>query len=144
MTMEMIFRSGWVPGSNSITIMFGLPNDFTFGGIADVPGVVMREAQQRGDTPLVGIFLKVTPEGHFKFRLPWCVGLMKKRPWLEIPIVYKTGQRAIVEVEKGKPGEQALDWAFAEWGKYHIAPKGGFDPDITPEPDPKWRCPGLD
>jgi hypothetical protein len=36
------------------------------------------------------------------------VQLMTERPWLDVPIVYSDGRRAIITVEKAAPGERAL------------------------------------
>jgi hypothetical protein len=36
------------------------------------------------------------------------VQLMTERPWLDVPIVYSGGRRAIITVEKAAPGERAL------------------------------------
>ena len=43
--------------------------------------------------------------------------LLKDRPWFDIPIVYNSGGRAILAMEKGTPGDRAFADAFAAWGK---------------------------
>ena len=41
--------------------------------------------------------------------------LLKERSWLEIPVGYGNGRRAIIAVEKGTSGERAFSEAFKAW-----------------------------
>jgi hypothetical protein len=41
--------------------------------------------------------------------------LLKERDWIDIPIVYGDGRRAILAIEKGTPGKEAFAAAFAAW-----------------------------
>jgi hypothetical protein len=41
--------------------------------------------------------------------------LLQEGRWLDIPIVYEDGRRAILAIEKGSPGERAFGEAFASW-----------------------------
>ena len=41
--------------------------------------------------------------------------LLKERAWFDIPIIYNNNRRAILAMEKGTPGEQAFNQAFAAW-----------------------------
>jgi hypothetical protein len=45
------------------------------------------------------------------------VQLLKGKEWLDIPIVYNTGNRAVLAIEKGAEGERAFKDAFAAWGE---------------------------
>ena len=49
-----------LPASHTIEIMFNLPADFPFGGINNVPGILMKQAEQTRGTPLAGLAVKVT------------------------------------------------------------------------------------
>ena len=49
-----------LPASHTIEIMFNLPADFPGGGIANVPGVLMKQAEQSRGVPLSGLRVKVT------------------------------------------------------------------------------------
>src|SRR5579864_8247897 len=49
-----------LPASHTIEIMFNLPADFPGGGIANVPGVLMKQAEETRGTPLAGLAVKVT------------------------------------------------------------------------------------
>jgi hypothetical protein len=112
-----------LPASHTIEIMFNLPADFPGGGISNVPGVLMKEAEQARGTPLAGLAVKVTT-GFFLIGLSAVdadvqrnVQLLKDREWFDIPIVYTNGGRAILALEKGPPGDRAFADAFAAWGK---------------------------
>ena len=49
-----------LPASYTIETMFNLSADFPGGGIADVPGVLMKQAEQARGTELAGRAIKVT------------------------------------------------------------------------------------
>jgi hypothetical protein len=112
-----------LPASHTIEIMFNLPPDFPFGGISNVPGILMKQAEQTRGSPLAGLAVKVT-SGFFLVGLSATEGdmqrnleLLKERPWFDIPLVYNNGRRAILAIEKGAPGERAFKEAFAAWGE---------------------------
>ena len=42
--------------------------------------------------------------------------LMRNRKWIDLPIRFASGQRAILSFEKGVAGEQVLNEAFRQWG----------------------------
>ena len=112
-----------LPASHTIEIVFTLPSDFPGGGIANVPGVLMKASEQARGTPLAGLAVKVT-NGFFLIGLSAVdtdmqrnVQLLKERPWFDIPLVYTNGGRAILAMEKGPPGDRAFAEAFAAWEK---------------------------
>jgi hypothetical protein len=109
--------------SHTIELMFNIPADFPFGGISNVPTVLMKQAEQARGAPLAALVVKVSStffivglqsgEGEAQHNIQ----LLKERPWFDIPIVYANGRRAILAVEKGTPGERAFDEAFKAWGQ---------------------------
>ncbi len=112
-----------LPASHTIEIMFTLPADFEQGGIANVPGVLMKPDEQTRGAPLAGLAVKVT-NGYFLIGLSAVdvdvqrnIALLKERDWFDIPIVYTTGKRAILAMEKGTPGVRAFEEAFRAWGE---------------------------
>jgi hypothetical protein len=112
-----------LPASHTIEIIFKLPPDFAGGGIANVPGILMKQSEQARGTPLAGLAVKVT-NGFFLVGLSAVeadvqrnIQLLKERPWFDIPVVYTSGGRAILAMEKGPPGDQAFAEAFAAWDK---------------------------
>jgi hypothetical protein len=103
--------------------MFTLPADFAEGGIQNVPGVLMKQNEMTRGVPLAGLTVKVT-NNFFLIGLNSTdidkqrnIALLKERPWFDVPIVYNTGKRAIMAIEKGPPGERAFADAFRAWGE---------------------------
>jgi hypothetical protein len=110
-----------LPASHTVDLLFTLPPDFPHGGIANIPGLLMKQAEQTRGVPLAGQSVKVTT-GYFLIGLSSVesdlqrnVQLLKERTWFDIPIVYTDGRRAILAVEKGPPGETAFAEAFNAW-----------------------------
>ena len=112
-----------LPASHTIEILFTLPADFPEGGIGNVPGVLMKQNEQARGVPLAGLAVKVT-NGYFLIGLSAVdvdlqrnVQLLKERDWFDIPVVYTSGKRAILAMEKGTPGTRAFEEAFRAWGQ---------------------------
>jgi hypothetical protein len=112
-----------LPASHTIELTFNLPADFPFGGISNVPGILMKQAEATRGAPLAGLAVKVT-SGFFLVGLSAVdadmqrnLQLLKERAWFDIPIVYNNGRRAILAIEKGNPGERAFEEVFKAWGQ---------------------------
>jgi hypothetical protein len=112
-----------LPASHTIEILFALPADFPEGGIGNVPGVLMKQNEQARGVPLAGLAVKVT-NGYFLVGLSSVdvdqqrnVQLLKERDWFDVPVVYTSGKRAILAMEKGTPGARAFEEAFRAWGQ---------------------------
>ena len=112
-----------LPASHTIEIMFTLPADFPEGGIGNVPGVLMKQNEQARGVPLAGLAVKVT-NGYFLIGLSAVdvdvqrnIQLLKERDWFDIPVVYTSGKRAILAMEKGAPGTRVFEEAFRAWGQ---------------------------
>jgi hypothetical protein len=124
MTMTLSIRRNTdqtLPASHTIEVMFNLPADFPAGGIQNVPGVLMKQAEATRGTPLAGLAVKVT-NNFFLIGLSAVesdqqrnIQLLKERAWFDIPVVYNNNRRAILAIEKGTPGERAFAEAFAAW-----------------------------
>src|SRR5690606_15450653 len=87
-----------LPASHTIEIMFNLPSDAPSGGVQNVPGVLMKQAEQTRGVPLAGLAVKVTP-GFFLIGLSSLesdlqrnIGLLKERSWFDVPIVYNNNR----------------------------------------------------
>ena len=107
-----------LPASHTIEISF-LSADFSFGGISNVPAILMKPAEKTAGAQLAAVTAKVT-SGFFLIGLSAAdvdmhrnLEMLKERPWFGIPIVYNNGRRAILAIEKGAPGERAFQEAFA-------------------------------
>jgi hypothetical protein len=124
--MTMSFRRNTdssLPASHTAELTFILPQDFSGGGVGNVPGILMKSNEQARGTPLAGLAVKVT-DGFFLVGLSNVdsdrarnLQLLKERSWFDVPLVYVNQRRAIIAIEKGAPGERAFNDAFALWGE---------------------------
>jgi hypothetical protein len=124
--MTMSFRRNTdasLPASHTAELTFILPQDFSGGGVANVPGILMKSNEQARGTPLAGLAVKVT-DGFFLVGLSNVdndrdrnIQLLKERSWFDVPLVYSNQRRAIIAIEKGAPGDRAFADAFAAWGE---------------------------
>ncbi len=112
-----------LPASHTIEIRFKLPADFAHGGISNVPGLLMKQGESTRGVPLAGRTAKVSADffivglSSAEADMQRNVQLLKEYGWFDIPVVYSDGQRAIIAIEKGQPGERMLSAAFAAWSK---------------------------
>jgi hypothetical protein len=110
-----------LPASHTVEIMFKLPADFPAGGISNVPGILMKQAEQTRGVPLAGLAVKVTPSfylvglSNIDTDKERNLQLLKERDWFDIPVVYNNNRRAILAMEKGAPGERVFAEAFKAW-----------------------------
>jgi hypothetical protein len=110
-----------LPASHTVELMFELPADFPHGGISSIPGLLMKEAESARGVSLTGLSVKAAPNS-FLLTLSTAevdvdrnIQLLKERSWIDIPVAFDDGRRAIIAVEKGPSGERAFSEAFAAW-----------------------------
>jgi hypothetical protein len=110
-----------LPASHTIEVQFTLPANFANAGIANVPGLIMKAEEQSQGAALAGLSVRVTG-GFFLIGLSSLDSersaneqLLRDRDWIDIPILYDNGRRAVLTLEKGTPGEKAFNDAFAAW-----------------------------
>ena len=110
-----------LPATHTVEINFKLPADFPFGGVSNVPGMLMKQAESTRGVPLAGLAVKITP-GFYLIGLSnqeadkeRNLQLLKERGWFDIPVVYNNNRRAILAMEKGPPGDRAFADAFETW-----------------------------
>jgi hypothetical protein len=103
-----------LPASHTIEMMFTLPPNFTHGGITNIPGVLMKQSESTRGVALAGLAVKVA-NNFFLIGLSSVaanmrrnIELLEELSWIDIPVVYGDGKRAIIAIEKGTPGERAF------------------------------------
>ncbi|MEA2993095.1 MAG: hypothetical protein QOD40_2015 [Alphaproteobacteria bacterium] len=121
MSWTMQRNQDQTPASHTIEIIFTTGADFPPGGIADVAAVLMEQTEQARGAPLAGLRVKVT-NGFFLVGLSAVesdvkrnIQLLKERAWLDISLIYNDGNRALLAMEKGVPGDRVFGEAFAAW-----------------------------
>jgi hypothetical protein len=92
------------------------------GGIDAIPRLVMKPAEEQKGTPLAGTPTKVV-DGLYWIALSGVprevqsnASIMRSSSWFDLPLLYKSGQRAILTFEKGAAGREVFDKALAAWG----------------------------
>ncbi len=116
-------RDRALPASHIIELVFSVPKDFSGGAIDKVQRFVFKENEQARGEALVGVPATIA-DGIFLIalnNLPEAVkrnnDLMKGRDWIDIPLGYRTGRRALITLEKGVPGDRVFKEVFAAWAK---------------------------
>ena len=108
-----------LPASHVLELSFAVPAEVSGGGVKNVPGVLVKNSEQARGALIAGMSVRVAA-GYFLIGLSANdllsnQTLLKDGRWLDIPIVYEDGRRAILAIEKGSPGERAFGEVFASW-----------------------------
>ena len=110
-----------LPASHTIELQFTLPEDFANAGISNVPGVLMKADESARGAAVAGLSVRVT-NGFFLIGLSNLdtertvnEQLLKDRGWIDVPVLYDNGRRAVLTLEKGTPGTRMFQDAFAAW-----------------------------
>ncbi|OLP61128.1 hypothetical protein BJF93_03515 [Xaviernesmea oryzae] len=118
-----------LPASHVIEFVFSLPANFEGGTIAGVQRVSMKRTEQdRGDA-LIGVPAKITDDFHmialndFPEAVKTNLDLLGSRGWMDIPLTYRNGRRALLTLDKGTAGADAFSQALRTWAA--IKPSAG-------------------
>jgi hypothetical protein len=111
-------RDTGLPASHMVEVRIDAAPDKT---IQTVPTMVMKSSEDsRGDV-LIGASATVA-QGYYWIALSGAqrdvssnLGLLRDRGWIDIRLVYQSGQRAILTLEKGASGETAFARALSAW-----------------------------
>jgi hypothetical protein len=124
MKLKVSFRQNsdrTLPASHVVEVNVTTPPNFPGKSIKDVPRLVLKPSEEARGQPLIGASAKVA-DGFFWIALSSVdrdvatnVALMKDQGWIDLPLVYDTGQRAILTFEKGTPGERVFEKTLAAW-----------------------------
>ncbi|MEP0941379.1 MAG: hypothetical protein ABJH63_07095 [Rhizobiaceae bacterium] len=112
-----------LPASHLIELVFAVPDDFSGGAINQVSRFVLKQSEQGRGEGLVGVPARIA-DGIFLIALNNLEqaklkneSLLKSRAWIDIPLQYRTGRRALITIEKGVPGTKVFDEVFEAWAK---------------------------
>ncbi|NOZ31915.1 MAG: hypothetical protein GXP01_02315 [Alphaproteobacteria bacterium] len=110
-----------LPASHLIEVNFSVTQSFVGGGIASLPGVLLKREERSRDDALVGASARVF-DNSFLFALssePKDVTanteMLETYGWLDLPLVYSTGRRAILSLEKGDEGQKIFTDVLTAW-----------------------------
>jgi hypothetical protein len=110
-----------LPASHIVEVVTDTPTGFPGGAVRDVPRIVFKPSEDARGQPLIGASARVA-NGFFWIALSGVdsdvrnnLSLLKDRIWIDLPLVYQSGQRAILTFEKGAAGEQVFERALTAW-----------------------------
>ncbi|WP_275784855.1 hypothetical protein [Pararhizobium gei] len=110
-----------LPASHVIEFVFSLPENFEGGSIDNVQRVSMKRAEQERGDPLIAVPAKITDDFHmialndFPEAVTTNTDLLRNRNWIDIPLTYRNGRRALLTLEKGPAGTEAFNTAMQAW-----------------------------
>jgi len=124
LTVDLLIRKNSdeaLPASHLMEINFSVLDSFVGGGIASLPGVLLKDEELAQGRPLVGASARVF-DNSFLFALsaePADLAanttLLHDQAWVDLPMVYSTGRRAILTLEKGEEGQAIFDAVMDAW-----------------------------
>ena len=110
-----------LPASHIVELIFLTPEGFEGGGIDNVLRIALKTSEEEAGAPLLGVPAKIA-DGFFLFALNDSKpdvdansALLNGRNWIDVPILYKSGRRALFTMEKGIPGEKVFQEAMKSW-----------------------------
>ncbi len=112
-----------LPASHLMEINFSVSDSFIGGAIQGLPGVLLKNEELVQGTPLVGASARVVGNS-FLFALSASAAdnstnkdLLTSRKWMDLAIIYATGKRAIITLEKDDKAQALFSQVFAAWDK---------------------------
>lgn len=124
LTLRMTIRRNAddsLPASHIVELIFLTPENFAGGAIDNVLRMTMKQTEEAAGSPLQGLPAKIA-DGFFLIALndeksaaDANTALLRRQNWIDVPIVYKSGRRALITMEKGIPGEKVFEQALTAW-----------------------------
>jgi len=110
-----------LPASHIVELIFLTPDGFEGGGIESILRFTLKDSEEATGNQLLGIPAKIA-DGFFLVALNDTpaeidanMTLLRREKWIDVPIVYKSGRRALITMEKGIPGDKVFDEALKAW-----------------------------
>jgi hypothetical protein len=110
-----------LPFSHMIELIFLTPDNFEGGGIDNILRFALKETEEAAGNSVIGTPAKIGP-GFFLVALNDApaeveanLTMLRGLQWIDIPLIYKSGRRALITLEKGVPGDQVFDQVLKSW-----------------------------
>lgn len=110
-----------IPASHLIEMIFTVPDDFSGGVIENVQRITFKDSEQAAGNPLAAIPMKIADNfflvalNDARTAVDMNMALMRRQQWIDIPITYRNGRRALISMEKGVPGDKVFDEVMKNW-----------------------------
>lgn len=112
-----------LPASHLMEINFRVSDSFIGGSVAGLPGVLLKNEELVQGAPLVGASARVVGNS-FLFALSASPAdmtannnLLTSRKWMDLAVIYATGKRAIITLEKDAAAEAMFREVFEVWAQ---------------------------
>lgn len=110
-----------LPASHLMEVTFRVSDSFIGGSVAGLPGVLLKNEELVQGQPLVGASARVVGNS-FLFALSAAPedqkangDLLTSRKWLDLALIYATGKRAIITLEKDSAAATMFQDVFSAW-----------------------------
>ncbi|MCO6179266.1 hypothetical protein [Ciceribacter sp. RN22] len=120
-----------LPASHLIEVVFSVPADFEGGAIDNVQRIAMKRTEQDRGDPLVAVSAKITDDSYlialndFQDVVARNLDLLRTRNWIDIPVTYRNGRRALLTLDKGTAGVAVFDEVMKQWAALDNGNGGG-------------------
>src|SRR5690606_9649374 len=125
LSVEVLIRKNSdpsLPASHLMEINFTVSDSFIGGSIAGLPGVLLKNEELVQGAPLVGASARVVGNS-FLFALSAAqedntanTNLLTSRKWMDLALIYASGKRAIITLEKDSEAQALFSEVFGAWG----------------------------
>ena len=110
-----------LPASHLIEIVFALSDNFDGSGIGAIQNFAMKQTEEATGDSLIAVPAKIT-DSFFMIALNDYVEavelnlkLLRERNWIDLPVSYGNGRRALLTMEKGSSGAEIFDQVIRAW-----------------------------
>ena len=110
-----------LPASHLMEINFKVSDSFIGGSIAGLPGVLLKNEELVQGAPLIGASARVVGNS-FLFALSASAGdvannvnMLMQRKWMDLALIYATGKRAIITLEKDATAQALFTEVVQAW-----------------------------
>ena len=110
-----------LPASHLMEINFKVSDSFIGGSIAGLPGVLLKNEELVQGSPLIGASARVVGNS-FLFALSASapdvasnVNMLMQRKWMDLALIYATGKRAIITLEKDADAQALFGEVVQAW-----------------------------
>jgi hypothetical protein len=110
-----------LPASHILELIMTVPDDFAGGTIEDVQRVNLKPSEESAGAPLAATPVKVADKfflvalENAPAAIESNLKLLREQSWIDLPVVYRTGRRALFTMEKGLVGDQVFKQVLDAW-----------------------------
>ena len=110
-----------LPASHILELIITVPEDFAGGTIEDVQRVNLKPSEESAGAPLAATPVKVADKfflvalENSPAAIQSNLKLLRDLAWIDLPVVYRTGRRALFTMEKGLVGDQIFKQVLDAW-----------------------------